>query len=82
MTTRRFWIDLLERTLRTYLQAFLGLVVASGFAVDGVVDLSLLTKAGIAAIPAGIAVLMSGLARFKGDPATASLVDAPPDRKD
>lgn len=74
--TKRFILDVMERVLRTYAQTFIGLLIASGFAVDGVVDLSVVVKAGIAALPAVLSLLMSLLARGVGDKESASLVDA------
>ncbi len=38
--TSRYIRDLVERVLSTYCQSFLGLLLASGFGVDGVLDLS------------------------------------------
>lgn len=65
-----FWIDLAERAAATYVEAFLGLVIA---AAATPIDIGTIQAAGIAAIPAGLAVIKAGLARFIGDPASASL---------
>ena len=76
-TRKDFLIDLLERTIATYAEAFLGLLIASGLGTPAD-RMALLEKAAIAAIPAALAVAKAGLAKFKGDPNSASLV-APPD---
>jgi hypothetical protein len=71
--TNRFIRDLVERVASTYVQAFLGLLLASGFGVDGVLDLSLVVKAGIAALPAALSLAKGLLARSVGDKESASL---------
>ena len=70
-----FWIDLAERAAATYVEAFLGLVIA---AAATPIDIGTLQAAGIAAIPAGLAVIKAGLATFIGDPASASLAASVP----
>lgn len=75
--TQRFLRDLAERVGATYVQAFLGLLLASGFGVDGTVELSVVVKAAIAAIPAALSLLKGLLARSVGDRESASLA-APP----
>lgn len=66
--------DLAERTLATYVQAFVGLLVAGW---SGALDLGTLRAAAVAAIPAALAVVKGGLARLVGDPQSASLVGQP-----
>ncbi|MCA1571947.1 MAG: holin [Chloroflexi bacterium] len=75
--TRRYIRDLAERVISTYAQAFLGLLLASGFGVDGVLDLSIAVKAAVAAIPAALSVLKGLLARSVGDKESASLAVPP-----
>ncbi len=75
--TPRFVRDIAERVLSTYVQAFLGLLLASGFGVDGVLDLSLVVKAGIAALPAALSLVKGLLARTVGDKESASLAKPP-----
>lgn len=75
--TARFIRDLVERVGSTYVQAFLGLLLASGFAVDGVVDLSLVVKAAVAALPAALSLVKGLLARSVGDRESASLAKPP-----
>lgn len=75
----RYLLDLAERTAATYFEALLGLLLASGFGVAQITDLSFWTKAAVAAIPAALAVLKSGLARFVGSPNTAALLPAEAD---
>jgi hypothetical protein len=67
----KFLTDLSERTVATYLEVFLGLLIADGF-TDGVVDLSVLQSAAIAAVPAALAVVKGGISRYWGDPDSAS----------
>lgn len=73
----RFIRDLVERVGSTYLQAFLGLLLASGFGVDGVLDLSVLRRAAIAAIPAALSLIKGLVARTVGDKESASLAKPP-----
>lgn len=75
--TKRYIRDLVERVTATYAQAFLGLLIASGFGVDGVLDLSSLRKAAIAAIPAALSLVKGLLARGVGDQESASLAKPP-----
>lgn len=67
----KFLIDLSERTVATYLEVFIGLLIASAF-FDGVVDLSVVQSAAVAALPAGLAVVKGALSRYLGDPDSAS----------
>lgn len=58
-----------ERAASTYVQAFLGLLIASpGINIDAI------EAALIAAIPAALSVVKSSIAAFVGDKGTASLV--------
>ena len=57
MFTRPFLRDLAERAISTYVQAFLGLLIASG-----VVDVAAIEAAAVAAIPAALSVVKSLLA--------------------
>ena len=75
-TRKDFLIDLLERSMATYVETFLGLLIASGLGTPAD-RMALLEKAAIAAIPAALAVAKAGLAKFKGDPNSASLADPP-----
>ena len=75
-TRKDFFIDLLERTIATYAEAFLGLLIASGLGTPAD-RMALLEKAAIAAIPAALAVAKAGLAKFRGDPNSASLAEPP-----
>lgn len=65
-----FLLDLAERTVASYLFAFIGLLLAAG---TGVVAVPVLTAAAVAAIPAGLSVLHGALGRFVGDPDSAGL---------
>jgi hypothetical protein len=65
----KFLLDLLERAAATYAEALLGLLIATG---TDVLDLSKAKAAAIAAIPAGLSVVKSGLSSMVGTPGTAS----------
>jgi hypothetical protein len=65
----RFFADLAERAVLTYVEAFLGLLLATGF---NLADLSALNAAAIAAIPAALVVVKAGIGTLIGDSATAS----------
>lgn len=62
--TKQWVIDTLERTLATYVEVFLGLLVAT-WATDKL-DLTLLSVAALSAVPAALTVLKSALADLKG----------------
>lgn len=66
-----FYTDLVARTIRTYVAAFLGLLVA---VPTFTLDVSSFQAAAIAAIPAALAVIKALVAKRIGDPTTASLV--------
>ncbi len=63
-------LDIAERTVATYLETFLGLLLAS----TTVLDLGVLKVAAIAAIPAALAVVKGGLAALLGPTGDASLL--------
>jgi len=63
--------DISERVVWTYVQTFLGLLLASGMFADGALDLSVLQSAAVAAVPAALAVLKGVAASRVGDPKTA-----------
>ncbi|MGW1300420.1 hypothetical protein ACWD5R_11490 [Streptomyces sp. NPDC002514] len=63
----KFFTDLAERTVATYLEAFLGLLLASS-----VVDLSTAKAAAVAAIPAGLAVVKGALSSLIGSSSSAA----------
>jgi len=71
----RIWFrDVAERTLSTYAQSFIGLLLA-GWTTDAV-DLTLVQTAAVAAVPAALAVLKGALAsRVPGTISPASLTD-------
>lgn len=68
----KWFRDTVERTLATYLEAFLGLLLVDW---SGHINLSTFQTAVIAAVPAGLAVLKAALSTLKGDPTSASLAD-------
>lgn len=70
------WIkDVIERTLSTYVQAFVGLLLA-GWPGDSPLDLSLVQSAAIAAVPAALAVVKGAFAaKVPGTISPASLTE-------
>lgn len=70
----RRWLDLLERTAATYVQAVLGLLLASS---TGLITVGSLRAAAVAAIPAALAAIKSAFALGLGPTGTASLLPAP-----
>jgi len=64
-------VDLAERTVATYAEAFAGALL-----LHGTLSLTIAESALYAAIPAALAVVKAGLARFVGDPASAALLTA------
>lgn len=72
--TKRFIIDLAERTGATYAETFAGLIIASGLDVSGpVTRMAIVEKAAVAAIPSALAVLKAGLAKLRGNGDSASM---------
>ena len=71
----KVWIrDVAERAIATYLQTFLGLLLA-GWTTD-TVDLSVVQAAAVAAVPAALAVVKGALAaRVPGTISPASVVE-------
>ncbi|MFE5332962.1 hypothetical protein ACFRCG_41920 [Embleya sp. NPDC056575] len=68
----RFFLDLVERTLFTYAEVVLGLMIAS--ATTSAIDLSVAKAAAIAGIPAALAVVKGALSSMVGTPGTASVL--------
>ena len=77
-----FFTDLLDRAVRTFLQAFLATFSVAFVAPQNVVDVTAWKAAGAAAlvgsISAAISAVMSMLAKHVGDPNTASLTETGP----
>jgi len=69
--------DIAERTVLTYVEVFLGLLLA-GAATD-VVDLSALQSAAVAAIPAALTVIKGAIGTRLGQVGTASWLPATSD---
>lgn len=65
----RFLYDLAERTVLTYVEGFLGLLLASG---TDLVDLSATKAAAIAALPAALTVVKSAIGTLLGRSGTAA----------
>src|SRR5690348_11617931 len=74
---RRYWIDLTERVVWTFIEAFLAVVIASGV-FTGHYDLhrtsllSLASKAAIAGLAAVVALVKGLIAKFIGARNTAA----------
>ena len=74
-TQRAYVVDLVERVVWTFLQAFGAQLVASGwFTVAGVVDLSIVQKAAIAGLAAVLSLAKGVVAKAVGSPDSAQLV--------
>ncbi|MFD7978902.1 holin [Streptomyces sp. NPDC059071] len=67
----RLLLDTVERTVGTYVIAFLGLLLADGFDLTSV---SSLKAAAIAAIPAGLSVLKAAVGTLIGDKTTVGWI--------
>ncbi|RZF02846.1 hypothetical protein C0R05_32035 [Streptomyces albidoflavus] len=65
----KFAVDVFERALATYLESLLGLLI-----VAEKIDLAHATAAAVAAVPAGLSVLKSAMARFLGDKTSAAFI--------
>lgn len=76
MALSKFFADLFERTVSTYVQVFLGLVISSGLDVT---NLGTLKAAAVAAIPAGLAVIKGLVAKQFGTPDSAGFIDTEKD---
>lgn len=75
--TKKYLLDLTERVVATFLEVFLGLLLAAWADVAIIGLLSVAETAAVAAIPAALAVLKGGVARFRGDRENPSLVSPP-----
>lgn len=76
----RYMTDLGERVLKTFLQAFIAQVVASGLGIFGAVtDLAVVQKAGLAGLAAVAALIFGLVARWVGAPDSASFLPADQD---
>lgn len=68
---KKYLVDLADRTFWTYVQTATGLVLADQF---DWLSLDSWQAAAIAAVPAALAVVKGGLAKFVNDPDTATFV--------
>lgn len=75
--SRAFLADLAERTAATYVETFSGLLIAGWADVADLGILSVAETAGVAAVPAALAVVKAGAARLRGDRESASLTRPP-----
>ena len=80
LLTATFWLDTLERTIRTAAQAVLGAMVGSQVALDELDWQAILITVATACV---LSVLMAIVASGIGEPGTASVLNpAPPDTLD
>lgn len=70
---KRFVVDFAERVVATYVEVFLGLLIASWASVPEVGALSVLETAAVAAIPTALAALKALVAKYRGNGESASL---------
>lgn len=61
--SKQWLIDTIERAVATYVEVFLGLLIA-GWTTDKI-DLSVLSTAAISAVPTALAVVKAALAEWK-----------------
>ena len=69
------WQDIALRTMATYVQVWIGLVVVAGADGSSTLDLTQLQPALLAAVPATLGVLKGLVASRVGDPNTAGFFD-------
>lgn len=75
--SKKFIVDLLERTVSTYFEVFIGLLLASWADLSGpVTRMAIIEKAAVAAVPSALTVVKSALAKLKGDSDSAAVVTA------
>lgn len=72
MITREFLVDAAERIVATFVEAFIGLLLASE---SSIIAVSTWQAAAVAAIPAVLSAAKAIIARHFGDPESASLAD-------
>ena len=68
----KYFIDLAERVGASYVYAFVTLLLTNSIDVT---NLDALKIAAIACVPAALAVIKGGIARYVGNPDTAGLTD-------
>jgi hypothetical protein len=67
-----YFVDLTERVLASYVYAFITLLLTNSIDLT---NLDALKVAAISCVPAALAIIKGALARFVGNPDTASLTD-------
>lgn len=76
---KTFLPDLVERVVFTYLESFLGLVIASAFVDSGKLNMGAVTAAAVSALPAALSLLKGLIASQIGDTGTAAALPAAQD---
>lgn len=72
--TKRFIVDLVERTASTYIEVFTGLLLASWADLSGpVTRMAIVEKAAVAAVPSALTVVKGALAKLRGNGDSASI---------
>jgi len=69
----KLFTDMLERTVSTYIQGFLGLLLAD---TAGMFSVGVLEAAALAAVPAALAVVKAWLGSYIGNPLSAAWLKA------
>ena len=76
MFSKDFLIASGERAIATYIQTFLGLIIVSAFN-GGVIDVSAIQAAAVAAIPALLSIVKSAVGSQIGDSNSPAWLPAP-----
>lgn len=72
--TSRYLVDLFERTVSTYVEVFIGLLLASWADLSApVTRMAIIEKAAVAAVPSALTVVKAGIAKLRGNGDSASI---------
>ena len=80
--SREFALELVEQVVAVYVVTFIGLLISSGFGMDGTARLDVVAVSAISAIPAALSVIKSFAAKFVGDSESALLLPKKTDNVD
>jgi hypothetical protein len=67
---KKYLLSLAEQALGAYLSTFIGLVLTNW---SGEISMDTITAAAVAAVPAALIVIKSAIARYIGNPESATL---------